>query len=256
MNIIVFGNVPLCTYTLQKLNELDNIRVIGVVCDEHPPDAFSHHGVDLPATYHYCLLNQIPILSMEGAEEEAYKTQILGISVRFNKIFRKRFYSQFHYGIINFHGGELPRYRGSNIANQVILDGVPRGAGTLHYIDEGIDEGDIVSRSFFSIDHRDTAQDVFNKTYKALMDAADELAALLTKNEKLPNVKQDDLIAQGETAGTYTREKVNNQKEILSHKVNTVDLDRVARAFHFHGHEPAYILQGHQKIYLTPYDCL
>lgn len=59
-------------------------------------------------------------------------------------IFRKGFISSSKYGVLNAHMGKLPEIRGMNALEWSILKGVELGV-TLHYIDSGIDTGNIIS---------------------------------------------------------------------------------------------------------------
>jgi folate-dependent phosphoribosylglycinamide formyltransferase PurN len=52
-------------------------------------------------------------------------------------------------GVINCHMGLLPEFRGMNAAEWSALHGYPTG-NTIHFIDQGIDTGDILQ--FFAVD--------------------------------------------------------------------------------------------------------
>ena len=49
----------------------------------------------------------------------------------------------FSKGCINYHSG-LPKYRGRHPLNWMIIDGIRKIPNAIHYIDEGIDTGDII----------------------------------------------------------------------------------------------------------------
>ena len=46
---------------------------------------------------------------------------------------------------LNIHCGKLPKYRGANILNWVIIKGEPVTAVTLHEIDSGVDTGPVIA---------------------------------------------------------------------------------------------------------------
>lgn len=50
-------------------------------------------------------------------------------------------------GTLNAHPAILPNYRGVNVVEYTILNGDSLGA-TLHYVDEGIDTGEVISKFF------------------------------------------------------------------------------------------------------------
>lgn len=66
-------------------------------------------------------------------------------------------------GSINFHPGYLPYNRGMNPNVWPFIEGTPAGV-TIHYIDEGIDTGDIIGRKMVPISPYDTAETLYNKT--------------------------------------------------------------------------------------------
>lgn len=49
----------------------------------------------------------------------------------------------FSKGCINYHSG-LPRYRGRHPLNWMLIDGIEKIPNAIHYIDEGIDTGDVI----------------------------------------------------------------------------------------------------------------
>jgi methionyl-tRNA formyltransferase len=68
----------------------------------------------------------------------------LFVSMSFNQILRKQILSIPLKGFINCHAGALPFYRGRNILNWVLINDEKEFGVTAHYIDEGIDTGDII----------------------------------------------------------------------------------------------------------------
>jgi len=65
-------------------------------------------------------------------------------------------------GCINMHMAYLPFNRGKNPNVWPIIDGTPAGV-TLHYIDAGIDTGDIIAQVNVSVESIDTGQTVYQK---------------------------------------------------------------------------------------------
>ena len=60
-------------------------------------------------------------------------------------------------GIINFHNGPLPRYRGLNVCSWAIINGESKYGVTWHQVTEKIDAGDVIAQKFFSIEPNETA---------------------------------------------------------------------------------------------------
>ena len=70
-------------------------------------------------------------------------------------------------GAINFHNGPLPKYRGVNIYSWVIINGEKEHGVTWHYIDEGIDSGDIIGQKMFAVADDETPFTLARKSLQA-----------------------------------------------------------------------------------------
>ena len=72
-----------------------------------------------------------------------YKCDLL-VSMSYNQIFGKSYQKFFFKKIINCHAGNLPFYRGRNVLNWALINGEKKFGITVHFIDKGIDTGDII----------------------------------------------------------------------------------------------------------------
>lgn len=95
------------------------------------------------------------------------KLKLLRVSVALNfsypEIFRQDFIGIFPNGCINFHPAILPRYRGRYPTVWPILYGDRFAGYTMHYIDRGIDTGDIIDIARIGIGDGDTGYSLYNK---------------------------------------------------------------------------------------------
>lgn len=248
MNIIIFGNVPLASWLVEEIVRNTNLNLLGVVYDDFEKDAFSHHGIPYPAVKSTCEDLGIKKIDFDEAQIIAKNNSVLGISVRYHKLFKKDYFESFKLGIINLHGGELPLFRGTNIANHAILQGVKKGAGTLHFIDEGVDCGDIVLREFFDVESDFTAFDFFTHTLDALQKASIKLLEILQKGEPIPRENQSYYInVLGEKAHEYKKKDLDSLKIITNDDFLLGNVDRKVRAFTFGEHDGAYIKENNNK---------
>jgi len=71
-------------------------------------------------------------------------------------------------GCVNFHCAFLPYNRGANPNIWSIIDGSPAGV-TLHYIDAGVDSGDIIAQKQTFVEPVDTAATVYEKMTEAFL---------------------------------------------------------------------------------------
>ena len=111
----------------------------------------------------FCAKNNIPSFALKKVNS----TEALDIVNRYNSslIFNINSYKIIpdtilhapKHGIINFHNGPLPLYGGVNIPSWAILNGEQKHGVTWHYIDEGIDTGDIIAQKMFEIPESTTA---------------------------------------------------------------------------------------------------
>jgi methionyl-tRNA formyltransferase len=62
----------------------------------------------------------------------------------FNQIFKSEIINLPRLKTINCHAGKLPFYRSRNILNWVLINDEKEFGITVHYVDEGIDTGDII----------------------------------------------------------------------------------------------------------------
>lgn len=66
-------------------------------------------------------------------------------------------------GVLNAHMGLLPEYKGMNVLEWSLFNGDPIGM-TIHYIDEGIDTGDVLLKKNIPIDAGDTIGSLRDKS--------------------------------------------------------------------------------------------
>ena len=70
----------------------------------------------------------------------------LFISMSFDQILKDEIINMEPLGFINCHAGNLPFYRGRNILNWVLINDEREFGVTVHYVDIGIDTGDIIEQ--------------------------------------------------------------------------------------------------------------
>ncbi len=70
----------------------------------------------------------------------------VAISANWKYVIPKNFLDLFEYGILNFHLGNLPDYKGNATVNWTILNGEDHIYGNIHKMDPELDAGDVVSR--------------------------------------------------------------------------------------------------------------
>ena len=88
------------------------------------------------------------------------------VSMSFNQIFRVPFLSAPRLGTVNCHAGALPRYRGRNVLNWALINGETSFGVTAHFVDTGIDTGDILHQEIVPIKDGDKYGDLLELAYE------------------------------------------------------------------------------------------
>lgn len=89
----------------------------------------------------------------------------LFVSMSFNQIFKTEIINLPKYKTINCHAGRLPFYRGRNILNWALINDEKEFGITVHYMDEGIDTGDIILQRSYAISEKDDYQTLLERAY-------------------------------------------------------------------------------------------
>jgi len=103
------------------------------------------------------------------------------VSMSFDQIFKKEIIGLPKFGSINCHAGKLPFYRGRNILNWALINDEKEFGITVHYVDEGIDTGDIIKQKCYPIIDSDDYNSLLQISYfecaAILYDAIKEIQA-------------------------------------------------------------------------------
>ncbi len=166
----------------------------------------------------------------------------IGISVLFDYILRAQFLAIFPKGVINLHPAYLPYNRGQYPNVWSIIEGTPSGV-TLHYIDEGIDTGDIIAQKEVLVEPVDTGETLYHKLEQASVALFQE-SWVDIKTGKAPRIRQS------REAGTYHRTRdVDSIDEIdLDRAYIARDLINILRARTFPPYESAYFTVDDKRV--------
>ncbi len=197
MRIIVVGQGPFGKDCLEALLEQGE-KVIGIITVPDDPKGKRPNPVkDL------ALENNIPILQPEGKSPHRLKDPSVVPWVEDLKpdLFVLAFVTDFMpleviniatKGGINFHPSLLPKYRGGTAINWAVINGEKETGVTIHYIDEGVDTGDIVLQEKVAIEEDDSVGSLyFNKLYPLGVRLIKEAVALIREGKE-ERIKQDE----------------------------------------------------------------
>jgi methionyl-tRNA formyltransferase len=174
--------------------------------------------------------HRIPVLQ-PAAVNAAESLAIIGrfgadlhVSMSYDQILRKDILGLPPRGTLNCHAGALPFYRGRNPLTWAIINGEKEFGITVHWVDLGIDTGDIVRQIKVPIRSDDT--------YAALLVKAEELCAdTLVKAIADVHEKKDQRIVQAtiDPVGLYCCRRREGDEEI-DWASDSAALERFVRA--------------------------
>ena len=84
----------------------------------------------------------------------------------FMQILSKKFVKEWKNKIINIHPSLLPAFKGINAVEEALSYGVKITGCTIHYVDEGIDTGEIIDQEIVKITKGDTVETLTKKILK------------------------------------------------------------------------------------------
>jgi len=146
----------------------------------------------------YCQKYNIDYLKNKNINDKDFIQQIshyecdLFVSMSFNQIFKKEIINLPKFKTINCHAGKLPFYRGRNILNWALINDEKEFGITVHYIDEGIDTGDIILQRSFPITDKDDYSTLLQIAY---IECANILydAIILIKTKQVKRTMQSSI---------------------------------------------------------------
>lgn len=241
VKVVFFGSIGIAKKILEEIILEKDVNLLGVCCEKTISEWRNEESV-----YEFASRKNIPVLEFKDVMS---MSPDLGISVRFNKIIREDVINSFRLGIVNTHGGILPEYRGSYCNINAILNGDSEYGVTLHYIQAGVDDGDIIDIKKTTVSENDTGLDLYHKSeqlcYEVIKNNIDELLAG-TNNR----ISQQEYINNGHDCNTYKRDRTIEKKDLTNIAMENPIWLRTVRAFDSSFHEPAYIRLGDKKIFI------
>ncbi|GAA0353728.1 methionyl-tRNA formyltransferase [Bowmanella denitrificans] len=143
-----------------------------------------------------CKKNKITYLKNKNINSESFLSQLaefdcdLFVSMSFNQIFKKNILNIPPLGIINCHAGKLPFYRGRNVLNWALINNESEFGVTVHFVDDGIDTGDIILQSTYPIIDSDDYHSLLQKAYVGCAETLYAALKMFISEEKVIGVKQ------------------------------------------------------------------
>lgn len=188
LKIFFIGTVSLSMKALQKLISLD-AEIIGVATKSS--SSFNSDHVDLSFIAEE---NDIPWKFVKDINAphilewiDSLKPEII-FCFGWSTLIKKDLLKLTELGVLGFHATALPQNRGRHPLIWSLVLGLKEGASTFFFMEEGADDGDILSQKAFEIAYEDDAASVYQKIERnALMQIDDFLPKLQQRTfQKIP----------------------------------------------------------------------
>lgn len=195
MKIGYFADGPWSHETIQLISETKGLEIAYIIPRFDTQD---------PVLKEWAVKLNVPFLPCENVNSAVFIEKIktfnadLLVSMSFNQILKKEIIGLAKNGFINCHAGALPFYRGRNPLNWAIINGDKQFGITVHYVDEGIDTGDIVEQRLYSIALEDNYASLLDK---AVFECANVLHSAIVKIQRNIVVRQPQ--CEIHPVGTY-----------------------------------------------------
>lgn len=226
MNIGYFADGPWSHEAIKLISETAGINISFIVprYDTQDP-VLKDWAKKLNVPYIPCQnVNSLEFLN----SIEKYNADLF-ISMSFNQILKTEIINFPKLGFINCHAGALPFYRGRNPLNWVLINGESHFGITVHYIDEGIDTGDIIEQRLYQINLTD---DYGSLLERAIYECAKVLhsATLKIYTKNVQRIKQSSI----HPVGTYFGMRTLGD-EIVDFKWPAIQIHNFIRAINIPG---------------------
>jgi len=145
-------------------------------------------GDSMPQLNRMDLVHEVPHINHPDVAALADRYSPDVIAVFGTSLIRKPLLGKGRIGIVNLHGGLSPDYRGADCTFWALYNGEPERVGcTLHFVDAGIDTGNLIAYVCPEVEPGDDELTLF---WRAVRDSADVYAELFDRLEKGERFRQ------------------------------------------------------------------
>lgn len=171
--IMASGNGSNANVLFEHALSLSNIKIVLLITDNRNANVLNHcQNYDIP--FHVIEKNQSSQKEHESKIIDALKSYEIDfiLLAGYMKLVSKNFISVFTHQeeknsrIINIHPSLLPNLPGLDAYERAYNHGYLYSGITIHYVDSGIDTGDIILQSKFDKNEEDTLEDFKKKGLK------------------------------------------------------------------------------------------
>lgn len=225
MKIIFMGTPEFSVGTLEALIEAGHEIVLAVT----QPDKPRGRGKEMQVSpVKACAMEHgIPVFQpvkirepQQIEELKKYEADIC-VVIAFGQILPKEILEMTPYGCINVHASLLPKYRGAAPIQWAVIDGEKTSGVTIMQMDEGLDTGDMLTKTEIVLDEKETGGSLHDKLAQAGATLCVETIEKMQRGEVQPE-------KQGESPTAYAR-MLDKELGRIDWTKPAVELERLIR---------------------------
>lgn len=187
-------------------------------------------GIDNWQRSYLKFVQETPNVTLTSLEKMYGIKDLIFLSVEYDRIINPKLFKTNY--LYNLHFSLLPAYKGVYPSVWPILNGEQRSGVTLHYMDQGIDTGDIIAQKIIPLSKSETSFSLYFK----LIDAGTKLVIRYIDRLLKHNVKGYQQPIGGSTY--YSRQSIDYSNIKIDLFKTAAQIDSQIRAYYF----PAYQL--------------
>lgn len=163
VSIFVSGNGS----NLQAIMDaaIEGVRIVSVICDRPGVRAIDRaKAAGIPVkTVDRSLYESRGDFEAEILARLAPYAPDLIVLAGFMRVLSPEFVKRFEGRIVNIHPSLLPDFRGRNAVRQALAAGVAETGCTIHFVDEGLDTGPVITAARVAVEPGDTEETLSEK---------------------------------------------------------------------------------------------
>lgn len=192
MNVILIGRTKNLLNTAKLLDQ-NGHQIVGVITSKATPEYkvnesdFRNFSEKLNVPFLHS-----PKLDLKDLKEKFGNTNPdIAVSINYSGIISSEVIDFFPLGVLNAHGGDLPKYRGNACQAWAIINGEERIGLCIHkMIGAELDSGNIIAREYIMLDDEITIKNIYDEFEVLIPKMFLESINLLNKDKNYVLVKQ------------------------------------------------------------------
>ncbi len=163
--VLASGTGTLLTALANQADQI-GIQIVGLITDSQVPACDRAQELGIPVTVVPFLEDRVKWDQNLATELSRLKPALI-VSAGFMKILGP-VVLRFHQGkIINTHPALLPNFPGAHAVRDALAAGVSETGATIHFVDKGVDTGEVIAQVRVKVDPSDTQDSLHERIKQA-----------------------------------------------------------------------------------------